>query len=311
MPIVARRSRSSAPSASAARRRPTRTRSWPRSAPRRLDGAGRRAGGGIAMATAVTTTPAGPAARPARAAARPSRRDRRPPDRRRRRPRRRPVALQPTRRVQEIDFVEVGWPAAIRWGPASVPNRTYDVVPHAEAADYDDSAWEAAGARGHHARLSPGARVLQLVPHRGHDPRAHRRPRPDRRHGRLRGRHRRLRRGVGRRRAAARARRQPAARWSAASTRPTASCSPATRSRASGSSIAVFGINGPISPRRATTSGCARRRSTSTPAERAAVGQPVEFELERVAPGLDAVAAVDARVERVAGGFEFTEGPVW
>jgi gluconolactonase len=44
-------------------------------------------------------------------------------------------------RVEEIDFVELGSPDD-PLGPGTVPNRTFDVVPHAEAADYDDSAWE-------------------------------------------------------------------------------------------------------------------------------------------------------------------------
>src|SRR5256885_146048 len=75
--------------------------------------------------------------------------------------------------------------------------------------------------------------------------------------------------------------------------------------------IAVFGINGPISVsprnyiwmRTATLDFYAR--------ERARVGESVEFELERTSPGLDQVVAEDASLERVAGGFEFTEGPVW
>jgi len=43
-------------------------------------------------------------------------------------------------RVEEIDFVELGSPAD-PLGPGTVPNRTYDVAPHAEAADYDDADW--------------------------------------------------------------------------------------------------------------------------------------------------------------------------
>jgi gluconolactonase len=43
-------------------------------------------------------------------------------------------------RVEEIEFVELGTPAD-PLGPGTVPNRTYDVVPHAEGVDYDDSAW--------------------------------------------------------------------------------------------------------------------------------------------------------------------------
>src|ERR671923_2135376 len=44
-------------------------------------------------------------------------------------------------RVEEIDFVELG-SAADPLGPGDVPNRTFDVLPHAEAVDFDDSAWE-------------------------------------------------------------------------------------------------------------------------------------------------------------------------
>jgi gluconolactonase len=43
-------------------------------------------------------------------------------------------------RVEEIDFVELGSPED-PLGPGTIPNRTYDVIPHAEAADFDDSGW--------------------------------------------------------------------------------------------------------------------------------------------------------------------------
>src|SRR5919108_5514275 len=43
-------------------------------------------------------------------------------------------------RIEEIQFVEVGSPDD-PLGPGTVPNRTYDVLPHAEAVDYDDSGW--------------------------------------------------------------------------------------------------------------------------------------------------------------------------
>jgi gluconolactonase len=46
-------------------------------------------------------------------------------------------------RVEDIGFVRLAGPdAADPLGPGDVPNRTYDVVPHAEAADYDDSEWD-------------------------------------------------------------------------------------------------------------------------------------------------------------------------
>jgi len=45
-------------------------------------------------------------------------------------------------RVEEIDFLEAGGPAAPDpLGPGTVSNRTYDVLPHAQATDFDDSAW--------------------------------------------------------------------------------------------------------------------------------------------------------------------------
>jgi gluconolactonase len=40
--------------------------------------------------------------------------------------------------VAEIDFVGVGPDL----GPSGPPNRTYDVVPHAQAVDFDDSGWQ-------------------------------------------------------------------------------------------------------------------------------------------------------------------------
>ena len=43
-------------------------------------------------------------------------------------------------RVEEIDFVALG-SAEDPLGPGDVPNRTYDVLPHAEAPDFDDSSW--------------------------------------------------------------------------------------------------------------------------------------------------------------------------
>src|SRR5262249_49140225 len=45
-------------------------------------------------------------------------------------------------RIEEIDFVAVGGPYdPDPLGPGVNANRTYDVIPHAEAIDYDDSAW--------------------------------------------------------------------------------------------------------------------------------------------------------------------------
>ena len=43
-------------------------------------------------------------------------------------------------RVEEIEFVELGSPSD-PLGPGTTPNRTYDVLPHAEAADFEDADW--------------------------------------------------------------------------------------------------------------------------------------------------------------------------
>jgi gluconolactonase len=72
--------------------------------------------------------------------------------------------------------------------------------------------------------------------------------------------------------------------------------------------ISVFGINGPISAspsnyiwmRTATLDVYARERA------KASVEAPLEVDGD-----LDGILAADAPLERVAGGFEFTEGPVW
>jgi len=58
-------------------------------------------------------------------------------------------------RVEEIDFVELG-SAEDPLGPGTVPNRTYDVVPHAEAADCDDSDWRKLRPEETMSRLSDG-----------------------------------------------------------------------------------------------------------------------------------------------------------
>jgi gluconolactonase len=56
-------------------------------------------------------------------------------------------------RVEEIDFVEVG-SEADPLGPGDKPNRTYDVLPHAEATDFDDSDWRV---------LAPDETMLRLA----------------------------------------------------------------------------------------------------------------------------------------------------
>ena len=73
-------------------------------------------------------------------------------------------------------------------------------------------------------------------------------------------------------------------------------------------SIEVFGINGPISASPRNYIWMRTATLDVYAAERAAVS--VESPLE-VEGGLAGIVPADARLEKVAGGFEFTEGPVW
>jgi gluconolactonase len=74
-------------------------------------------------------------------------------------------------RVEEIDFVEVG-SVADPLGPGDTPNRTFDVVPHAEAAEFDDSAWQLLPPADTMRRLSQGRvcfnwyRIAVTIPER-------------------------------------------------------------------------------------------------------------------------------------------------
>ena len=189
--------------------------------------------------------------------------------------------------VEEVAFVELGSPDD-PLGPGSVPNRTYDIAPHAEAADFDDSGWTALAPPDTMRRLADGRvcfnwyRIAITLPERigdselagstivfevvvddyaevwvnGQLPHA-------------------LGDSGG-----------PVVAGFNAPNRVvlTRDARPGERF-----TIAVFGINGPIS------------------------GAPANYIWMRTAT-LDVYAGARVRpdgIERVAGGFEFTEGPVW
>jgi gluconolactonase len=213
--------------------------------------------------------------------------------------------------LHEIDFVAVGGPDAVDpLGPGDVPNRTYDVVPHAHGRDYDDAGWELLAPADTQRRLSQGRvcfnwyRTRVTIPERigDLDP-------------------------TGATVVFEVAIDDYAEVWVDGAL-PVALGDTGgqvvggfnapnrvvlTRDARPGDSfqIAVFGINGPIS---ASPHNYIWMRTATLdfyPRERTDVGRPAAFELERLAPGLDEVAGDGARVEQVAGGFEFTEGPVW
>jgi gluconolactonase len=213
--------------------------------------------------------------------------------------------------VREIDFVAPAGPGTPDpLGPGTVPNRTHDVVPHAEAADFDDSAWETLAPADTMRRLANGRvcfnwyRIEVTIPERigdldptgatvvfevvvddyaevwvnGRLPLVL---------GTTGG--------------------QVAAGFNAPNRVVlTHDARPGDRF-----TIAVFGINGPISGsprnyiwmRTATLDVYAPGRSAAADA--------VELSVDRAEPRLDDLVPTDAHAERVAGGFEFTEGPVW
>ena len=168
--------------------------------------------------------------------------------------------------VREIDFVAVGGPgAADPLGPGDVPNRTYDVVPHAQARRLRRLA---AGRRWRPAdtmrRLAHGRvcfnwyRTAVTIPERIGD------LDPTGATVVFEVVDRRLRRGLGRRRAAARARRHRRPGRRRLQRAQPRRAHPRRAARASASRSPCSASTARSRPRRTTTSGCAPRRSTST-----------------------------------------------
>jgi gluconolactonase len=211
-------------------------------------------------------------------------------------------------RVEEIQFVEVGHPDD-PLAPGLVPNRTYDLLPHAETADYDDSGWRALAPADTQLRLSQGRvcfnwyRIEVIIPERVGDfdptgstvvfevviddhaevwvngslPHAL---------GDTGG---------------------PVIAGFNAPNRVllTDDARPGERFQ-----IAVFGINGPISTSPRNYIWMRTATLDFYGAERAHPAEPAELDIDRADPGLDEIAS-EAALERVAAGFVFTEGPVW
>jgi gluconolactonase len=211
--------------------------------------------------------------------------------------------------VREIEFVELGSPDD-PLGPGTVPNRTYDVVPHAESPDFDDSGWRVLAPEETMLRLGNGRvsfnwyRIEITIPERIGDL-------------------------------------DPTGATAVFEVQVDDYAEvwvngklPLALGMTSGQvvggfnvpnrvllskdvrpgdrfQIAVFGINGPIS---ASPANYIWMRSASIDlytAERARTTEGAELRIERVEPDIDDIVPEDAVLERVAGGFEFTEGPVW
>jgi gluconolactonase len=214
-------------------------------------------------------------------------------------------------RVEEIDFVEVGTDAdPDPLGPGTKPNRTYDVTPHAEAADFDDYGWRVLAPAETTLRLANGRvcfnwyRVNVTIPERVGD------FDPTGStvvfevvlddyaevwvNGRL-----------------------PVAlgdiggRVVAGFNGPnrvvlTRDAQPGQRFQ-----IAVFGMNGPISASPRNYIWVRTATLDFYAPERAETAEHVPLVVDRVGSRIDEIVPPNARLERIAGGFEFTEGPVW
>jgi gluconolactonase len=209
-------------------------------------------------------------------------------------------------RVEEIDFVELGSPED-PLGPGTVPNRTYDVVPHAEAADFDDSGWRILTPEETMLRLANGRvcfnwyRTAVTIPERigDFDPTGatvvfeivvddYAEVWVD---GQL-----------------------PVALGDAGGRVAGGFNVPnrvvLTRNAWPGQTfqLAVFGINGPISLSPRNYIWIRSATLDFYAAGRALVAEEAPLEVEGDLAG---VLPPGARLERIAGGFEFTEGPVW
>lgn len=208
--------------------------------------------------------------------------------------------------VAEIDFVNVGPDL----GPSGEANRTFDVLPHAQRLEFDDSAWRALKPAETMLRLGAGRvcfnwyRIEVTVPARvgDFDP-------------------------TGSTVVFEVAIDDAAEVWvngqlpftigQSSGAVATGFNAPnrviLTRDARPGQTflIAVFGINGPIS---ASPKNYIWMRTATLDfyaPERARVGVDAPLEVERLDAALEQVVPKDARLEQVAGGFVFTEGPVW
>jgi gluconolactonase len=208
--------------------------------------------------------------------------------------------------IVEIPFVDVGTDL----GPSGRPNRTYDVEPHAEGEQFDDSSWRVLQPHETQLRLSTGRvcfnwyRINITIPSAvgDFDPAGgtvvfevviddYAEVWVD---GEL-----------------------PLALGQTAGQVVSGFNAPnrvvLTRDARPGESfqLAVFGINGPISVSPRNYIWMRTATLDFFAADRAAPAEAVECEIVRADPALDVVVPPAARIERVAGGFELTDGPVW
>ncbi len=208
--------------------------------------------------------------------------------------------------VVEIDFVEVGPDL----GPSGAPNRTYDIVPHAEATDFDDSGWELLTPAGTETRKSTGRvcfnwyRINVTIPDKigGFDPTGatvvFELTIDDYAEVWVNGK---LPLALG----------QTGGQVVAGFNTPNRVILGRDVRPGQQFQLAVFGMNGPISvsPRNYIWVRSATLDFYAADSARSTVDAPVEIvEADRA---LAEIVPREAKLEKVAGGFIFTEGPVW
>jgi len=209
-------------------------------------------------------------------------------------------------KVATVDFRSVGDDL----GPSGPPNRTYDIIPHAEVLDFDDSGWEILPATELDSRRGTGKvcfnwyRIDVTIPEMvgNFDPTGSTVVFEvivdDYAEVWVNG-------------------RMPRVVGQAGGTVVSGFNSPNRIIIAQGVKpgqrfqIAVFGINAPLS---ASPDNYIWLRTATLDfyaADRAQVGREVPFEIVRSDAALDAIVPPGVKLEKVAGDFVFTEGPVW
>ena len=212
-------------------------------------------------------------------------------------------------RVREVDFAGVGPDL----GPSGPANRTYEVVPHAQAARFDDGEWTVLSPPDTQRRLSTGRvcfnwyRIAVTIPERVGDldvagsTVVFETVVDDYAEVWVNG-------------------SQPLALGDAGGQVVAGFNTPnrvvLTQAARPGQrfTIAVFGINGPISASPANYIWMRTATLDFYAPDHARMAEKVPVEIvpaDASSRALDAIVPPGACLERVAGGFEFTEGPVW
>jgi gluconolactonase len=209
-------------------------------------------------------------------------------------------------RIEEIDFVGVGSDL----GPSGAPNRTYDIAPHAEAIDFDDAEWETLAPADTMIRKSTGRvcfawyRINVTIPQKvgDFDPAGSTAvfelTIDDYAEVWINGQ---LPLVLG----------QTGGQVIAGFNAPTRVILGQNVQPGQQFQIAVFGMNGPISVAPRNYIWIRSATLDFYAADRARVGVDALFEIVEADAGLHDIVPPDAKMEKIAGGFPFTEGPVW